>query len=87
MAYQLYNNGASITITRNGKFAFIMKSSVTKVSIVGGDTVRLNTGGCLGSISIPYQEVSSPEIYSASDLLNQISYWLFAIEFPPGPVE
>jgi hypothetical protein len=87
MAYQLYNNGASIAISRNGRTVFIMKSSVAKISIVSGDTINVNTGSCMGSISISYQEVSSPVIFSASDLLNQISYWLHVIEFPPGPVE
>ncbi|MBS1610438.1 MAG: hypothetical protein JSS70_17115 [Bacteroidetes bacterium] len=87
MGYQLYNNGASIVIAKDGKKVFIMKSSVSNVAIVNGDTVRLNTGCCMGNVSIPYQNVTSPEIYSPSDLLNQISYWLLAIEFPPGPSE
>ncbi len=87
MGYQLYNNGASITIAKDGKSVFVMKSSITKVAILNGDVVRLNTGCCMGNVSIPYQNVTSPEIYSASDLLNQISYWLITIEFPAGPHE
>jgi hypothetical protein len=64
-----------------------MKGSITKVAVINSDTVKISTGSCLGSSSFHYQDVSSPVFLSASELANQISYWIYVIEFPPGPSE
>jgi hypothetical protein len=87
MPYQIYNNGASIVFSRDGKEYFLLKNTITKISILRDEYIRISTGNCLGGINISYKDVSSPMLFSASELLNTLSYWIYNITPPAGPIE
>ncbi len=88
MSYQIYDNGASIKFTKDGKESFVVKNTVTKISVIREDVIKIGTGSCLSSIYIKYQDVSIPFTFSVSELVNYFNTWITNTNNPPGgPVE
>lgn len=88
MSYQIYDNGASIKFTKDGKESFVIKNTVTKISVLREDVIKIGTGSCLSSIYIRYQDVSIPVTLSIVDLVNYFNNWITNANNPgEGPSE
>ncbi|MEO7982935.1 MAG: hypothetical protein ABI688_02525 [Bacteroidota bacterium] len=88
MSYQIYDTGTSIRFVRDGKESFVIKNTVTKISVIRENVIKIGTGSCLSSIYIRYQEVSIPFTFSVLELVNYLNTWITnANNSPEGPSE
>lgn len=73
MAYQIYDNGASIRIVSDSGEKLIMKHQVVQLSLVSGSIIKIDQGDPLTTLYLNFSDVTVPVTVSATalrDLLN-----------------
>jgi hypothetical protein len=88
MGYEIYDTGASIRFVKDGKESFVIKNTVTKISVIREEVIKIGTGSCLSSIYIQYKDVSVPFTFSVIELVNYFNTWITNANNPSeGPAE
>ena len=73
MQYQITDNGASLKIVAGAIHQLVMKQAVKKISVIGSDIIKIDTGSVLTNIYINFNEVTVPVTASAEVLAQSLN--------------
>lgn len=73
--YALINSGVSIKVIRNSEFT-IRKNSITEISALGQNVIKIGRKDCFSSIVLKYQDVIDPITVSRDQLIDLLNGWI-----------
>jgi hypothetical protein len=83
MSYTIVDNGGSLKILKGGRTLFIAKSSITEVTLIRENVIKLSRSNCLNSIYFRHQDVFSPYVFSPGGLAILLNSWVSNTPLPP----
>jgi hypothetical protein len=76
MSYTIFDNGGSIRVLSNGRTLFITKSSITEITVVRENIIKLSRSNCLNSLYFRHEDVTSPYAFSPAGLAILLNSWI-----------
>jgi|GEM_PF-5396851 hypothetical protein len=83
MSYTIFDNGGSLKILRDGRTLFITKSTITEITVIRENVIKLGRANCINSIYIRHPDVSSPFAFNATTLAILLNSWVANAPLPP----